>query len=255
MSTPADSGRGGTRRFGRADPFLESLKDRLAQADESIARRYWERANVDELVAERTAFFDGLLRELWDHALDERAQSQLALFAVGGYGRGEQFPHSDIDLLIVGKQPANQREAISTFLQLLYDLDLEVGHSVRTIRDCKREAQKDITVATAIFERRFLFGSDGLRRRLDRVLASSRLWPADDFFRAKRDEQEQRHRQYDNVEHGLEPNVKSSPGGLRDLQTALWVCQRKFGTTDPEALQALGMLTQLEREWLTEGRR
>ncbi len=245
----------GRRRFGNEDPFLEKLKGRLAQADETIAQQYWERANVEELIGERTTFFDELLHEVWIHALGDEAQAELALFAVGGYGRGEQFPYSDIDLLLVGKQPASHRDAISTFLQVLYDLNLEVGHSVRTVRDCKREAQKDITVATAIFERRFLFGSDALRRRLDRVLSSSRLWPADAFFLAKRDEQEQRHRQYDNVEYGLEPNVKSSPGGLRDLQTALWVCQRKFGTTDPEALEALGMLTPMEREWLTEGRR
>lgn len=253
--SPGSDGNEGSRRFGNADPYLEELKVRLAQADERMAQRYWDRADVDELIAERTTFFDGLLREVWDHALSEDAQKGLALFAVGGYGRREQFPYSDIDLLIVGKRPASHREAISRFLQVLYDLNLEVGHSVRTVRDCKKEAQKDITVATAIFERRFLFGSDALRRRLDRVLSSSRLWPAEAFFRAKRDEQAHRHRQYDNVEYGLEPNVKSSPGGLRDLQTALWVCQRKFGTTDPEALEALGMLTPLEREWLTEGRR
>ncbi len=240
---------------GGADPFVEALKARLVALDEDLASRYWDRANVDVLIAERSAFFDDLLRDVWDRHMTPKAQRDIALFAVGGYGRGEQFPYSDIDLLLVARQPTTHRGAISQFLNTLYDLNLDVGHAVRNVRECKHEAQQDITIATAIFERRFLLGSQELRHQADKTLASPRLWPAEAFFKAKRDEQEQRHRQYDNVEYGLEPNVKASPGGLRDLQTTMWVCQRKFGTTDLAALQRLGMLTALERERLDEGRR
>jgi [protein-PII] uridylyltransferase len=240
---------------GQADPFVEELKQRLAGHNKDLAQRYWDRANVDDLIIEHTTFFDRLLKDVWNHFMTGKAGSDMALFAVGGYGRCEQFPHSDLDLLIVARHPTTHRDVISQFLNTLYDLSLEVGHSVRKVRECRREAQQDITVATAIFERRFLFGSADLRRQLDKTLSSSRLWPAAAFFKAKRDEQEQRHRHYDNEEYGLEPNVKASPGGLRDLQTAMWVCQRRFGTTDLEALQQLGMLTSLEREWLDEGRR
>ena len=198
---------------------------------------------------------DSTLLQLWDHHIPGVAGTDLALLAVGGYGRGELFPHSDVDLLILAKRPAQHQEAIRAFLHSLYDLNLEVGHAVRQPRDCKRAAQEDITVATAIFERRFLTGSKALGKRLDKALKSTRLWPATDFFKAKRNEQHKRHDQFDNVEYGLEPNLKNSPGGLRDLQTAMWVCQRKFGTTDPGTLEALGMLTHEERERFDEGRR
>ncbi|MFP6814404.1 MAG: [protein-PII] uridylyltransferase [Pseudomonadales bacterium] len=255
MATDALKSERARRIGGSADPFVEELKSRLAAHNADAARRYWDRANVDVLIAERSAFFDTLVEDVWDRHMTPKAKRELAIFAVGGYGRCEQFPHSDIDLLIVARQPTTHREAISRFLNTLYDLNLKIGHSVRKVRECKGEAQRDITVATAIFERRFLLGSENLRGQVDKILSSPRLWPADTFFKAKRDEQEQRHRHYDNVEYGLEPNVKASPGGLRDLQTAMWVCQRKFGTTDLAELQRLGMLTAQEREWLDEGRR
>lgn len=255
MSQASDSP-AGTRRFGPGlSPLVAELKQNLATFDAQLAQRYWQRANVDSLIAERCAFMDALLVELWQHYIPETAQQDLALLAVGGYGRGELFPHSDIDLLIVAKNPAQQQAAIRDFLHSLYDLNLEVGHAVRQPRDCRRAANDDITVATAIFERRLLTGSTTQNKRLDRALSSTRLWPAKDFFKAKLGEQNKRHAQYDNVDYGLEPNLKSSPGGLRDLQTAMWVCQRKFGTTDLAALESLGMLTTEERERLDEGRR
>ena len=244
------------RRYGSGlSPIVAESKDQLAKYDAELAERYWRRENVDELVANRSAFMDGILERLWLHHVPPPAQNDLALLAVGGYGRNELFPHSDIDLLVLAKRPAQHQSAIRGFLHSLYDLNLEVGHAVRQPRDCKRAAQDDITVATAIFERRFMTGSLALSKRLDKALSGSRLWPVKEFFKAKRNEQNNRHDEFDNVEYGLEPNLKSSPGGLRDLQTAMWVCQRKFGTTDPKALQDLGMLTSEERERLDDGRR
>ena len=101
-------------------------------------------------------------------------------------------------------------------------------------------------MATAMFERRLLTepGTPGVRKlvdQLDKAMSKPRLWPADTFFRAKREEQVQRHRHFNNVEYDLEPNIKASPGGLRDLQTALWVCGRKFGSHNPDELERLGM--------------
>ncbi len=246
----------GAYRFGNGPGELaERLRASLASKDEALADRYWSRHNIDELITERTAFFDDLIREAWDACIPEKAAGELALFAVGGYGRGEQFPHSDVDLLILARRPTAWREEVRAFLHLLYDLNLEIGHSVRRLADCKVEAHKDITVATAMYERRFLTGSEKLKARLDRIMASKRLWPSDRFFKAKRDEQEGRHAQYDNVEYGLEPNLKSSPGGLRDLQTAMWIFQRHFGTDDPRDLERMGALSAQERVWLDDGRR
>ncbi len=245
-----------TRRYGNGvDELANRCRDQIAAKDADLARRYWANEDVDTLVAERCGFFDGLIREIFEAKVPTSAQSDIAIFAVGGYGRGELFPHSDIDLLILARRPSRQRKVITEFIHCLIDLNQELGHSVRSLRDCKREAARDLTVATATFERRRLAGSEDLESRLSKTLSSPRLWPAEAFFRAKRDEQDKRHRQYDNVEYGLEPNLKTSPGGLRDLQTAIWVMARKFGTTDLGNLEKLGMLTAQERVWLEDGRR
>ncbi len=253
---PAGPTTTGNHRYGDGPgPLAEDLRARLTAKDEALADRYWSRHNIDDLITERTAFFDDIIREAWQACIPEKARKDLALFAVGGYGRGEQFPQSDVDLLIVARRPTAWREEVRAFLHLLYDLNLDVGHSVRRLADCKAEAHKDITVATAMYERRLLTGSEKLADKLDRIMASSRLWPSDKFFRAKRDEQEARHAQYDNVEYGLEPNLKSSPGGLRDLQTAMWIFQRHYGTDSPKDLERLGALTAQERVALEDGRR
>ena len=245
-----------SRRFGPGlSAQVESLRARLKAHDAELADRYWSRHNVEDLLHSRTDFFDELLKEVWAHCFPPKANRDLTLFAVGGYGRQEQFPYSDLDLLIVTRRANTWREEIRSFLHLLYDLNLDVGHSVRRPVDCKSEAIKDITVATAMYERRYLTGSEKLAQKLDRIMASRRLWPSDKFFRAKRDEQQARHQQYDNVEYGLEPNLKTSPGGLRDLQTAMWIFQRHYGVVLPKDLQRLGALTAQERVWLEDGQR
>lgn len=253
---PAAPAGNGTRRFGDGPgALIDELRERIASNDQALAHRYWENDDVDQLVAERCAFFDDVIVRLFDAKVPAELRGEIAVFAVGGYGRGELFPHSDIDLLILARRPSRQHKVITGFMHGLIDLNQELGHSVRSLRDCKREAARDITVATAMFERRLLVGSKDLAKRLVKVLSSPRLWPPDAFFKAKRDEQERRHRRYDNIEYGLEPNIKTSPGGLRDLQTAIWVMARKFGTSDPEVLEKLGMLTPQERLWLDNGRR
>ena len=196
---------------------------------------------------------DETLRGLYATHLGEI--KHIALFAVGGYGRAELHPGSDIDILVVANKPTAHSKAITTFLQNVFDLNLEVGHAVRDLKSCRNEFKQDITVATAMFERRFLCGDEKIAQRLDKTLNSNRLWPPDKFFAAKFTEQQQRHKDYDNNEYNLEPNVKTSPGGLRDIHTALWICRRQFGTTDPVELARLGVLTEEEKDWLIEGRR
>ena len=247
---------GTLRNYG--DGISEStlvLRARLNEHNSQQADRYWSRHNVEDLLIDRCDFFDQLIAEIWHQHIPEKANAELGLLAVGGYGRGELFPQSDIDLLIIGRRPHRWAEPISNFLHVLYDLNLEVGHSVRRLNECRQFAKDDITIATAMFERRLLAGSTRLAGKLDKILSSPRLWPIDRFFRAKRDEQLERHKQFDNVDYGLEPNIKSSPGGLRDLQTVMWVFLRQFGTAQPKALEEFGALTQQERVWLEDGRR
>ena len=231
---------------------LAALKQRILAQEAILADRFWQGDDTVALVAERAAFIDGFLCELWHHwfPYDEEA----ALLAVGGYGRGELHPKSDIDLLILIRRPTLDDERIGEFVRLLWDLQLEIGHSVRTIRECKAEARRDISVMTALTERRLLIGSSQLAQKLDRALNSKRLWPSRQFFQAKLEEQEVRHEHYSDVEYGLEPNVKSSPGGLRDVQTIYWVTQYHCKTTDLRELMGLGYLTDRECSTLLEGR-
>ena len=240
-------------------------RERIAKQNAELAGRYWARDAIEAIVGDRVAFFDGLIREVWEHHFDGAGGNGAAgdsplLFALGGYARRELHPGSDIDLMILARNPRGHKGGIEAFLRDLYDLNLDVGHSVRTVKDCITQASTDITVATAVFERRLLTEPRTARARtmvqkLDRGMRKPRLWPADRFFRAKRDEQEQRHRRFHNVEYDLEPDVKASPGGLRDLQTALWVCARKFGSSDIGELERLGIVTPMESEWLANGRR
>ena len=231
----------------------EELRRRIGQADASLAAKFWAGADVEQLVLARARFIDAFLAEIWQHWFQHN--DNLALLAVGGYGRAELHPHSDIDLLILAKRPQAVREEIAAFVRLLWDLRLDIGHSVRTLADCKREASHDVTVATTMMERRHLAGGYPLAAKLDKLFARRSFWPSRRFYRAKHDEQAERHRQFDHMDYGLEPNIKSSPGGLRDIQTVLWITQRHCGSAMPADLVASGFLTPLECRWLVEGRR
>ena len=228
-------------------------RNKLMEARAAIAERFWADEPIETLIADLSKSIDGVVCDLFNETLS--AAEGIALYAVGGYGRGELHPGSDIDLLIVAASPKKYQAEIERFLQLVFDLNLEVGHAVRDVKACKAEAKADITVATAMFERRFLIGDKKLDAKLDKTMASRRIWPVAKFFRAKYDEQIARHAHYDNVEYNLEPNVKTSPGGLRDIHTTLWICKRQFGTTDPDELVELAVITAQERDWLVEGRR
>ena len=229
------------------------LRRRIAQADRALADEFWSGADIDGLVAERARFIDAFLAEIWQHWFERN--DNLALLAVGGYGRGELHPHSDIDLLILAKKPSAVRDEIAAFVRLLWDLKLDIGHSVRTLGDCKREAARDVVVYTTMMERRRLAGSHLLTAKLDKMLARKSIWPNKRFFRAKQDEQNERHRQYDNVDYDLEPNLKGSPGGLRDIQTVLWITQHHHQSQELDELVDAGFLNPLEARWLSEGRR
>ncbi len=223
----------------------------IANARDQLAIRYWAGAPIAELLAESTQTVDDVLKTLWMQHFGDR--NQIALVAVGGYGRGELQPYSDIDLLVVTEAGDSVNRSIELFLQDVFDLHMEVGHSVRSVAQCLAEAQADVTIATALFERRWLAGDHALSEQLDEVLTPERLWPGDRFFEAKIDEQRTRHKQYDNIEYNLEPNLKTSPGGLRDIQTALWICKREFGTAFLPDLVDAGVLSTQEAEWLKSG--
>ncbi|MBA4143057.1 MAG: [protein-PII] uridylyltransferase [Nitrosospira sp.] len=203
----------------------ESIKKSLLQGREILRHRYSDNGNGAGLLHCHSRLVDGILRQVWQGMA---MPDSIALLAVGGYGRRELFPHSDIDLLVLLSTergttgldgPTKMR--LEQWVRLLWDIGLDIGHSIRTIAECAEEAVKDITVQTSLLEARQLAGR---RRLFDEFFYSMQamLEPVP-FFIAKQLEQEQRHGRYQDATSNLEPNIKESPGGLRDLQNILWV--------------------------------
>ncbi|MGL4207721.1 MAG: bifunctional uridylyltransferase/uridylyl-removing protein GlnD [Aeromonadaceae bacterium] len=222
-------------------------KECLCQFQEWLRSRFLAGDSVVELVASRSHFIDGLLSRLWEQ-FGLAAHPHLALIAVGGYGRGELHPHSDIDILILSRQPlaAALGETIGQFLTLLWDLRLEVGHSVRTIHECVEQGKHDLTIATNLMESRLITGALETYAALNQAIQPDHFWPSEQFFQAKRDEQETRHQQYKETAYLLEPDLKSNPGGMRDIQTLAWVARRQFGATSLYEMTSYGFLSRSE---------
>ena len=208
---------------------------------------------IANLVKARAKFIDSILAALWQH-FDLDRQKQLSLIAVGGYGRGELHPFSDIDLLILTdtRLTAGLQEQIGQFVTLLWDLRLEVGHSVRTIKESVSLGKDDITIATNLMEMRFLCGNKQLFDQLATEVSKDNFWPSQHFFQAKRHEQQGRHAQYHGTAYNLEPNLKANPGGLRDIQTIGWVAKKHFRTRTMRELVAYQYLTEDEYQELME---
>jgi [protein-PII] uridylyltransferase len=237
---------------GQFSPIV--FRQVLERGTELLQERFAADEAVEDLVRDRARLVDITLRAAWVRHTGKFAQD-LALVAVGGYGRGELHPSSDIDIMVLlpKSDSADWQPDIEKFLTFLWDIGLEVGHSVRSIDDCQRESLADISVATTLFEARLLAGPESLFAGMRRALASDRLWTSQDFFEAKIKEQTERHHRYFDTAYNLEPNVKSSPGGLRDIQTIGWVAKRHFGTDTLDELVAHGFLTRDELRKLKAG--
>ena len=236
------------------DNSLALFRDTLQQGNESLLQRYENNENIETLVQENAWLIDQLLSHAWQNTFD-RVEPQPSLIAVGGYGRGELHPGSDIDLLLLFAEDSIKscKEKIESFLTMLWDIGLEVGQSVRTINDCVTEAEKDITVMTNLVESRFIAGNEPLFQQMLDATSPDKIWSSKAFFEAKLNEQQQRHLRYDDTAYKLEPNVKESPGGLRDIQTIGWVAKRYFGAKDLHELVAHDFLTEDEYNSLIQG--
>jgi [protein-PII] uridylyltransferase len=226
---------------------IAAFKKAIRQARDVLDNRFTNGRDIRRLVEDRAWFVDQILRAAWER-FDWSEDADIALLAVGGYGRGELHPFSDIDLLILLDSADHEvfREPIEGFLTLLWDIGLEVGQSVRSVAECAEEAQADLTVVTNLMESRTIAGPEHLRQRMLEVTSPEQMWPSKHFFLAKRNEQKARHAKYNDTEYNLEPNVKGSPGGLRDIQTILWVARRQFGSLNLHGLVQQGFLVESE---------
>lgn len=226
----------------------------LAQADAQLAAQFDQGIDVDRLVEQRATAVDALIRDTWSRCVP--ADAGLALFAIGGYGRGELFPQSDIDLLVLAGDDAQQahRDALARFLALLWDTGLQASQAVRSPAQCT-EASADQTVLTAMMEWRALVADDAAQNALRGAISPDRVWPAGEFFRAKVQEQAQRHARFGDTADNLEPNLKDGPGGLRDIQTLRWMAQRLLGSGNLESMLAFGQIGAVEFDTLERERK
>jgi [protein-PII] uridylyltransferase len=190
---------------------------------------------------------DVLLSHLWNDAGFSHGE---ALIAVGGYGRGELFPSSDVDVLVLLPNDANTDDSselkskIEAFIGSCWDSGLEIGSSVRTLQDCLLESEKDITIQTSLLESRYITGSQKLFRQF--ISSYDKAMDPQAFFVAKTLEMQQRHNKFENTPYALEPNCKESPGGLRDLQIILWVSKAAGLGNNWDDLAKKGLATPLE---------
>ena len=235
---------------------LADVRHTVAAAQSGLEARFRQGEPVTALVEARSRIVDGVLALAW-RRFGLGGHAHRALVAVGGYGRGELHPGSDIDLLVLTRKAVRgaDREKIKDFLAFLWDIGLAVGNSVRTVGECVSEARRDVTVATNLMEGRLVCGSAHLLARMHERTGAGRMWSSRRFFEAKMAEQRARHHKFHDTAHNLEPNVKEGPGGLRDIQTIAWVARRHFGAETFGELVDRGFLTAEELDALESGRR
>ncbi|MGB5260290.1 MAG: [protein-PII] uridylyltransferase [Gammaproteobacteria bacterium] len=238
-----------------ASALLAPFKQCLTDGKRILADRFEDGCDVALLLEARSWLVDQVLHHCWSCCMGDDADA-LSLVAVGGYGRSELMPGSDVDLMLLMPEVKDPRinQQAEKLLTFLWDVGLDVGHSVRTIADCVEQSLADISVVTNLMESRLLAGSSSLYAAMQVATAPEKIWNSRDFFETKLAEQRTRHRKYHGSGYNLEPNIKEGPGGLRDIQMITWVTKRHFGTASLEQLVEHRFLTDSEYQTLVDGR-
>jgi len=238
-------------------PIVELLRTALEDGRDEIARRLVEKPSAGHEIAEAQAFLvDQLVRVIHDHILanvyppnNRSTGERLTIMAVGGYGRGEMAPHSDVDIAFLTpiKQTPWCEQVIEAMLYFMWDLSLKVGHSSRSLDDMVRMAKSDLTIRTALLEGRYVWGDQALFEE-----ARTRFWKdvvqgtERQFVVEKLAEREERHKRMGDSRYVVEPNVKEGKGSLRDLHALYWIGKYIHKVRDPSELVGVGLLTQKE---------
>ena len=224
---------------------ISIFRNALSAAKAHFNNRFHEGEDVHTLVNETARFADLILRLAWDRY---EWDNDISLIAVGGYGRGELHPFSDIDLLILMRRNRGKKyqQSIEQFLTFLWDIKLVIGHSVRSLSQCVDEAKADITIATNLMETRLLCGNGKLLQTMLKKTGPNKIWTSSKFYGGKVEEQRARHQKHDDTEYNLEPNIKEAPGGLRDIQLINWTAKRHFEVHRRSQLVAKGFLSEEE---------
>ena len=243
--------------------MLEELID-LKEADSNILSQQFDQwlfrdrgrqiRGIEYFLNQRSENTDKLIREAFKQT-DLASINDFGIFSVGGYGRGELHPYSDIDLLLLSKTGLSKEEQkkIEKFISLLWDLGLEIGHSVRTLKQAKKQAREDVYTMTNMLEFRKIAGTDELHRMYLSIIDTKNLWRNKSFIQKKVQEQIDRHQSFNNTSYNLEPDIKSSPGGLRDIHTIDWLIKNSARNMS-ESDKLTGALTTEERKELNKAK-
>ncbi|MFZ2450434.1 MAG: [protein-PII] uridylyltransferase [Methylovulum miyakonense] len=238
-----------------APDYLHQFKLLLKQKDAELKDKFDPQCSVYPLIKERSDFIDNLLGSGWEYFLGKLA-AKPSLVAVGGYGRRELFPYSDIDIVVLldSEDISLYQQALANFSTFLWDIGLKPGQSVRTVAECVAEAKKDQTIMTSLTEIRLITGCPTLFDDLKEQTSPDHIWPSDLFFQAKMTEQQQRYAKAHNTAYNLEPNIKEGPGGLRDMQVIAWVFKRHYHSSTLKELIKYGFMPESEYNELIAAR-
>src|SRR5271169_6526563 len=238
--------------------FVAPLKAALTDGRAEIRRRFEATGDGAAAIREQCFLVDQLIRALFDFVTqaiyplpNPTSGERLAIIAVGGYGRGELAPYSDIDVLFLlpYKRTPHTEQVVEYLLYLLWDLGLKIGQSTRSVEECLRQAKSDLTIRTGLLEARYLWGDQELFQELKRRFDSDIVrGTAAQFVEAKLAERDARHQRVGDSRYQLEPNVKEGKGGLRDLHTLFWIAKYIYRTDDVGKLVELGVLSAEESQ-------
>ncbi len=230
---------------------VQHFKQTIKQHNTYLASAFSPDLDIKSFLLSKSRFIDGLLATLWNNFITQ-SKDNFALIAVGGYGREEMFPYSDIDILILFDDNCTEqdKQQLTNLCTFLWDTGQKFGMSVRSTTECIQAARDDQTIMTNLMEARFLQGNQNLATDLNNKITEDQLWSSQDFYHEKLTEQEKRYEKFHTTAYNLEPNIKESPGGLRDLQIISWVYKHHYNIETLRELTQYDFLEQAEYDEL-----
>ena len=227
---------------------VQVWRKRLQEGRINLRTAFEHDRHAGKLLRGHSRLVDSILRDIWVQAA---LPEDICLIAVGGYGRGELYPHSDVDILILSPESTpDTLHTVESLVGIFWDIGLAIGHSVRTLSECLDEAKNDITIQTNLLEARWLAGYHQYFHDMNAAVYQA-LDP-ESFFIAKMKEQTLRHRQFNNTSHSLEPNIKESPGGLRDLHNIQWIARSLGLQPTWKSLTQVGLISASEARQISQ---
>jgi [protein-PII] uridylyltransferase len=241
-------------RSGVSSDARLALRQLLGDVARQLGEAFRAGAASDELTQARAAAVERVVAHVWSACVGENPH--LALHAVGGFGRGELFPYSDVDLLVLSMAAPTPPEsrALESFFSCLWDIGLKPGHALRTPAECRALAAQDATIYTSLLDARRIAGTAALDDAFDALRADPAVWPRAQYLDAKRADREQRHARFGDTAYNLEPNLKDGPGGLRAVHLIRWLGRRLFGIVDFSTLVQRNLLSAGEAAALEHAR-